>query len=57
MDMINQERQLYEARQRELASAIYILTQQLTQQRQGLEELRSDAAKLKRGAALTQEEL
>lgn len=55
--LLSSERSLYRSRQVELASALDILTQQLTQQRQTLQELRSEIRKFDKNAQLAQQEL
>lgn len=55
--LIESERELFEARKREHASAIDILKQQLTQQQQTLAELVAREGKLARNAELAQQEL
>ncbi len=54
--LIEDERDLFRRRAEEMGSAIDILNQQLTQQRQGLAELRAETAKLEVSARLAQEE-
>jgi len=56
-DIIEDELQLYNSRQRELSSRIDILNQQLTQHRQALAELRAEEKKLIRNADLARQEL
>lgn len=55
--LLSSERSLYRSRQVELTSALDILTQQLTQQRQTLQELRSEIRKFDKNAQLAQQEL
>lgn len=57
IDILQDERQLFSARRRELTSALDILQQQLTQQRQNLQELEAREQKLSRNAELAQKEL
>ncbi|MCH7741913.1 MAG: HlyD family type I secretion periplasmic adaptor subunit [Proteobacteria bacterium] len=57
MDFIEDERQLYHARQQELNSGIDILYQQLTQHRHALAEVRAEEKKLARNADLAVQEL
>ncbi len=56
-DIIEDERQLFSARQQELNSSLDILEQQLAQQRQNLEELKAREQKLSLNAELAQQEL
>ena len=56
-DLIENERQLYESRQRELSSSLDILSQQLNQHTQTLAELRAEEQKLGRNAEFAKEEL
>lgn len=56
-DIIEDERELYEARTEELDSSLDILEQQLAQERQNLEELKAREESLSRNAELAQEEL
>ena len=57
MDIIEDERQLYHARQQELSSSIDILYQQLIQHKHALAELRAEEKKLARNADLAVQEL
>jgi adhesin transport system membrane fusion protein len=57
LDLIDNERQVFESRQQELKSSIDILNQQLMQHRQGLAELNAEEQKLKRHVALSEQEL
>ena len=57
MDIIEDERQLYHARQQELSSSIDILYQQLIQHKHSLAELRAEEKKLARNADLAVQEL
>ncbi len=57
LDIAQDERQLFDARQQELRSAIDILAQQLTQQQQTLAELQAQESSLSRSAELAQQEL
>ena len=54
--LIDDESELFHRRAEEMGSAIDILSQQLTQQQQGLAELRAETAKLEVSARLAQEE-
>lgn len=56
-ELIEDERQLYRARQQELSSGIDILRQQLTQHGHALAELRAEEKKLTRNADLAMQEL
>ncbi|MCB1646209.1 MAG: HlyD family type I secretion periplasmic adaptor subunit [Pseudomonadales bacterium] len=55
--LFEQERHLYERRQEELTSSVDILTQQLSQHRQTLAELKAEEQKLIRNAELARKEL
>ncbi len=57
IDLIENERHLYQSRQRELSSTIDILNQQLKQHKQALAELQAEEQKLKRNADYAQQEL
>lgn len=57
MDLVENERRLYDARQQELKSTLEILNQQVTQQRQALAELESREQKLARNAELARQQL
>jgi adhesin transport system membrane fusion protein len=57
MSLIEDEKRLYEARQRELQSSIDILDQQLKQRQQTLEELKGQERNLLRNTELAQSEL
>lgn len=56
-ELVEQERQLYNARHVELQNNLAILSQQLTQRKQELEELKVKKAQLRRSFALLQKEL
>tara|TARA_E500000331_G_scaffold103602_1_gene100413 strand:+ start:4033 stop:5352 length:1320 start_codon:yes stop_codon:yes gene_type:complete len=56
-DIIERERQLFQARQQEKSSALDILNQRLTQQTQSLAELQAEEQKLKRNTDLAHREL
>jgi membrane fusion protein, adhesin transport system len=57
VDIIEDELQLYRSRQQELISSLDILSQQLTQHKQALAELRAEEQKLERNADLAKQEL
>lgn len=57
LNIIENERRLYEARQQELQSSVDILNQQLTQQKQALAELVAREQKLERNAELARRQL
>ncbi|MCB1694375.1 MAG: HlyD family type I secretion periplasmic adaptor subunit [Pseudomonadales bacterium] len=56
-DLVDNELHLYDARERELQSALDILSQQLTQQKQALAELLAREQKLSANAELAKQEL
>lgn len=56
-DLLQREIRLFESRQRELRSALDILTNQKTQYQQGLAELRATEDKLSKNAELARQEL
>ena len=56
-DILEDQRRLYESRQQELRSAIDILSQQVTQHKQALAELRAEQQSLQRSARLAEQEL
>ncbi|MEX2489359.1 MAG: HlyD family type I secretion periplasmic adaptor subunit [Pseudomonadales bacterium] len=57
LDMIEDERELYEKRRLELNSNLDILNQQLRQHQQKLAELKAEAQKFKRNAEFAEQEL
>jgi adhesin transport system membrane fusion protein len=57
LDLIENERHLYQSRQRELSSTLDILSQQLNQHTQALAELNAEEQKLGRNAGFAQQEL
>ena len=57
INLIDNERQLYAARQQELKSSLEILNQQVAQQKQALAELQSKENKLQRNADLARQQL
>jgi len=57
VELLEDERRLYQSRQQELESSLDILRQQRTQYEQGLAELKASEKKLSRNASLAQQEL